>query len=160
MAAGEKALAREREIWDQLLDDLARATGEIQRAARAAGEADATAGFAALARERGLSRPLFVPEARLSFVGGRHLVVESTVDHFVANDLALDESRRLLVVTGPNMGGKSTFLRQSALVVLLAHIGSFVPAERARSGRDRTAFSPASAPPTNWRAGDRLLWSK
>ena len=145
LAAGEKALAREREIWDQLLDDLARATGEIQRAARAVGEADATAGFAALARERGLSRPLFVPEARLSFVGGRHLVVESTVDHFVANDLALDESRRLLVVTGPNMGGKSTFLRQSALVVLLAHIGSFVPAERAEVGAIDRVFTRIGA---------------
>ena len=144
LAAGEKALAREREIWDQLLDDLARATGEIQRAARAAGEADATAGFAALARERGLSRRFSSPKRgffRRRTSSCRRIDGRS----FVANDLALDESRRLLVVTGPNMGGKSTFLRQSALVVLLAHIGSFVPAERAEVGAIDRVFTRIGA---------------
>jgi DNA mismatch repair protein MutS len=79
-------------------------------------------------------RPRFVDESAIEIEGGRHPVVESQVEPFIANDARLSPTRRLLLITGPNMGGKSTYMRQVALIVLLAHIGSFVPARAARIG--------------------------
>jgi DNA mismatch repair protein MutS len=96
---------------------------------------------------------------RLEIEGGRHPVVEAQVDRFIANDARCRPTRRLLLITGPNMGGKSTYMRQVALIALLAHCGSFVPGARARIGPvDRS--SRASAPPTTSPAGARPSWSR
>jgi DNA mismatch repair protein MutS len=93
------------------------------------------AGFAERAEALGLRRPELTDEAGIHIAGGRHPVVEGCLDSpFVPNDAHLDEGRRMLVITGPNMGGKSTYMRQTAIIVLPAHAGSFVPAESARIG--------------------------
>jgi DNA mismatch repair protein MutS len=96
---------------------------------------DVLACFAERAASLRLTRPEIADTPCIEIKGGRHLVVEQVIDTpFVANDLSLDMSKRLLVITGPNMGGKSTYMRQTALIVILAHIGSFVPADRVRIG--------------------------
>jgi DNA mismatch repair protein MutS len=87
-----------------------------------------------LAARHGWSRPQFVAETLLEFEAGRHPVVEAQVEHFIPNDTRLSPARQLLLITGPNMGGKSTYMRQVALITLLAHVGSFVPARSARLG--------------------------
>jgi len=90
--------------------------------------------FATLAARNNWSRPRFVPETLLEIEAGRHPVVEAQIEHFIPNDTRLSPVRQLLLITGPNMGGKSTYMRQVALIALLAHIGSFVPAKAARLG--------------------------
>ena len=92
------------------------------------------AALAERAQALNLVAPEFTAEAGIEIVGGRHPVVESQTDNFIANDAKLTRSRQMLLVTGPNMGGKSTYMRQTALIVLLAHCGSFVPASSARIG--------------------------
>ena len=135
LSAKERALAREKALYDGLLDRLIESLSPLQRTAAALAELDVLTGLAERAQALDLSRPELADEPCLDIVGGRHLVVEQTSDHpFVANDLGLDDDNRLLVITGPNMGGKSTYMRQAALIVILAHIGSFVPAERLRIG--------------------------
>ena len=114
--------------------DLARQGAPLQRSARALAQLDLLACFAALAAERSYTRPAFAAETVLEIEGGRHPVVESLVEPFIANDCRLSPARQLLLVTGPNMGGKSTYMRQVALIALLAHTGSFVPAKSARVG--------------------------
>ena len=107
----------------------------MQRTTAAIAHLDVLACFAERASALDCVRPELVAVPMLSIDGGRHPVVESTGrDAFVPNDLHLDESRRMLIITGPNMGGKSTYMRQTALIVILAHIGSFVPAKRAVLG--------------------------
>ena len=91
--------------------------------------------FAERAESLNLCQPHIVSEPCIEIRGGRHLVVEQVIDNpFVANDLSFNAARRLLVITGPNMGGKSTYMRQAALIVILAHIGSYVPVDSARIG--------------------------
>ena len=115
----------------QLIDRLA----ALQATATALSSIDCLAALAERAAQLHWTEPQLVGEARLEIRGGRHPVVEHFIDQpFVPNDLMLDASRRMLIVTGPNMGGKSTYMRQGALIVLLAHVGSFVPAERAVLG--------------------------
>jgi DNA mismatch repair protein MutS len=106
-------------------------------------------------------QPEFCDEAAIEIEGGRHPVVERQIDgrHFIANDTRLSSARRMLLITGPNMGGKSTYMRQAALIVLLAHCGSFVPATRCRLGRS-TPSTPASAPRTTSPRDVRPSWSK
>jgi DNA mismatch repair protein MutS len=135
LGAREKALAREREIYEQLLTQLTDRLGALQATASALASIDCLAALAERAAELGWTEPQLVAETRLEIRGGRHPVVEHFIDGaFVPNDLVLDASRRMLIVTGPNMGGKSTYMRQGALIALLAHVGSFVPAERAVLG--------------------------
>ncbi|MBS0396978.1 MAG: DNA mismatch repair protein MutS, partial [Proteobacteria bacterium] len=135
LGARERSLARERQLYDGLLDQLIAALPALQASARALAGVDVLACLAARARELRFTEPEFVDEPVLTIVGGRHPVVESLLDGpFVPNDLELDARRRMLVITGPNMGGKSTYMRQAALIVVLARIGSFVPAERAVLG--------------------------
>ena len=135
LGARERSLSRERQLYEALLDALIAELGALQASARALALVDVLACLAARALELRFSEPEFVEEPRLSIVGGRHPVVESLLDGpFVPNDLELDARRRMLVITGPNMGGKSTYMRQAALIVILARIGSFVPAERAVLG--------------------------
>jgi DNA mismatch repair protein MutS len=134
LSAQERALAREKMLFETLLDDLAPHIGPLQRAAAALAELDVLATFAQSASALDWVMPEFAEEPLIEIDAGRHPVVEAQVDHFIANDTRLSGARQLLIVTGPNMGGKSTYMRQVALIALLACCGSFVPAKRARIG--------------------------
>jgi DNA mismatch repair protein MutS len=135
LGARERSLAREKQLYDELLERLIRDLAPLQRCARAIAEIDVLANLAERAVSLRLSRPELTDEPRLSITAGRHPVVEQHIDQpFVPNDLELDDRCRMLVITGPNMGGKSTFMRQTALLVVLARMGSYVPAERAVLG--------------------------
>src|SRR6185503_13409220 len=134
LSAQERALARERLLYDALLDALADAIPVLQRAAAALALADVLCAQAERADALQLVRPELVDEPGILVEKGRHLVVERQVEHFVPNDVVLRPDRRLLIVTGPNMGGKSTYMRQTAIVALLACCGLFVPAARAVIG--------------------------
>ena len=134
LSAQERALAREKRLFEQLLVDLAPAVAGLQRAAEALATLDVLAALADRATALKLARPRFVREPGIRIRGGRHPVVERQVEHFIPNDVDLDRARRLLVVTGPNMGGKSTYMRQTAVIVLLAYCGVYVPADEAAIG--------------------------
>jgi DNA mismatch repair protein MutS len=134
LSAQERALAREKMLYDQLLDQLAAHIPALQRAAAALAETDLICAFAGPAATSGYCAPEFTDEQLIEIEAGRHPVVERQVEHFIANDARLSGARQMLIVTGPNMGGKSTYMRQVALIALLAHCGSFVPAQRARLG--------------------------
>ncbi|MCF7221059.1 DNA mismatch repair protein MutS [Marilutibacter chinensis] len=143
LSARERALARERLLYEQLLDTLNERLAELKACAAALSELDVLAGLAERAQALDWSRPELTDEPRLHIERGRHPVVEAVrSEPFEPNDLILGDTpddidgdgRRMLVITGPNMGGKSTYMRQNALIVLLAHIGSFVPATRAAIG--------------------------
>jgi DNA mismatch repair protein MutS len=131
LGARGQALARERELYEAVLTQLIDTLGPLQASAGALAETDALAALAERAAALEWTAPELTEEARLIIEGGRHPVVERASDApFVPNDLHLAPERRMLVITGPNMGGKSTYMRQAALIALLAHIGSYVPAER------------------------------
>ena len=140
LSARERSLARERLLYEQLLDALNAELEPLKRCAAALSELDVLAAFAERAQSLDWTRPELVDAHGLRIERGRHPVVEAVRDApFEPNDLVLDGSAgnehiRMLIVTGPNMGGKSTYMRQNALIVLLAHIGSFVPASRAVLG--------------------------
>ena len=130
-----QALRRERVLFDTLITDLQTGLDGLRAAARELARLDVLTAFAIAADRYGFERPMLTDEPVLAFEGGRHPVVEAeSVEPFVPNDLALSDARRMLIVTGPNMGGKSTYMRQAALITLLAHTGSFVPARAARIG--------------------------
>ena len=134
LSASERALIREKQLYDELLAALAAVLADLQRVAQAVATVDLLAGHARLAAERRYVAPEFSPDWGIRLQAGRHPVVEARVDAFIPNDLRLDPTRRMLLVTGPNMGGKSTYMRQVAHIVLLACCGLFVPAERAEIG--------------------------
>ena len=134
LSANERALAREKLLFDQVLDVLAAHIPALQRIARALALLDGLAALAEAALRYGYVQPRFVDTPGLNIVGGRHPVVERQVESFIRNDARLAATRRMLMITGPNMGGKSTFMRQVALICLLAHVGSFVPADAAELG--------------------------
>lgn len=135
LSARERALARERLLYEQLLDSLNERLEALRRCAGALSELDVLTCFAERAQTLDWAQPELSDEPGLRIERGRHPVVEAVrSDPFEPNDLVLGEDRRMLVITGPNMGGKSTYMRQNALIVLLAHIGSFVPAARASLG--------------------------
>jgi DNA mismatch repair protein MutS len=135
LGARDEALAREKEIYEAILTQLIDRLGPMQRTATALAELDALAALAERACQLNWTRPALTDEAVLKIVCGRHPVVERfSAAPFVPNDLMLDANRRMLIITGPNMGGKSTYMRQAALIVILAHMGSFVPAESATLG--------------------------
>jgi len=140
LSARERALAREKRLYEALLDALNETLEPLKRCAAALSELDVLAAFAERAQALDWSRPELVEAPCLRIERGRHPVVEAVREEpFEPNDLDLQVdaeagNRRMLVVTGPNMGGKSTYMRQNALIVLLAHIGSFVPAARATLG--------------------------
>ena len=135
LSASERSLAREKYLYEALLDQLLPDVPALHALARAAAELDVLCANALNAKRFNLSAPVFVNDDRISIQGGRHLVVENQVESFIANDCELSRSRQLLLITGPNMGGKSTYMRQVAQIVLLAHTGSFVPAAHAEIGR-------------------------
>ena len=135
LSARERALMRERVLYDGLLDALIEVLDPLQRCARALAEIDVLANLAQRAGELRWCRPELTELPGFEIRRGRHPVVEAVRDEpFEPNDLVLDDDRRMLVITGPNMGGKSTYMRQNALIVLLAYVGSFVPADSARIG--------------------------
>ena len=134
LSAQDRALAREKFLYEKLLGDLLPELAALQRLAAALAELDALCALAERAYTLNYCAPEFTGEETIEIVAGRHGVVERQIDSFIANDLRLDAARRLLLITGPNMGGKSTYMRQTALIVLLAHVGSFVPAKRALIG--------------------------
>ena len=134
LSARERALAREKALYEALLDTLCESLSELQSTARAIAELDVLNTFAERADTLNLCRPELVEQQGINIQAGRHLVIEQALeDPFVPNDLVYSEDR-MKVITGPNMGGKSTYMRQAALIVLLAHIGSFVPATSAEIG--------------------------
>jgi DNA mismatch repair protein MutS len=135
LGARDKALARERELYEALLTQLLAVLAPLQDSATALAQCDALAALGERACALEWSRPELTDAPRLVIEGGRHPVVERFSDApFVPNDLRLDGERRMLIITGPNMGGKSTYMRQAALIALLAHVGSYVPAARAVFG--------------------------
>ena len=134
LSAQERALAREKLLYDQLLRQLAPQVPVLQQVAAALAELDMLAAFAERAAALNWAAPEFTDDPVIDIKGGRHPVVEAQVAPFIANDTQLSATRRMLLITGPNMGGKSTYMRQTALIALLAHCGSFVPATRARLG--------------------------
>ncbi len=138
LSAQERSLAREKWLYDQLIDLLQQHLGPLQALARALAALDVLAALAERAATLGWCRPEFVPYPCLDIDAGRHPVVEARLQElggsFIANHCRLDAKTRMLVITGPNMGGKSTFMRQVALIVLLAAMGSYVPATACRLG--------------------------
>jgi DNA mismatch repair protein MutS len=135
LSARERALSREKILYEGLIDALTSGLQDLQTTARGIAELDVLVCFAERAAALNLCQPEIVDEPSLEITGGRHLVVEQVIETpFVANDLSLNDGQRLLVITGPNMGGKSTYMRQAALIVILAHVGSFVPADGLRIG--------------------------
>lgn len=134
LSAQDRALAREKLLYEELLEWLAPHIAELQAAAAALAELDVLATFGERAEVLGLVAPDLVEDDGLEIEAGRHPVVERQVENFVPNDTRLHDARRMLLITGPNMGGKSTYMRQVALITLLAHCGCFVPATRARIG--------------------------
>ncbi len=130
LSAREKSLAFEKALYDGLLTTIAQSLVVLQQCAAALAELDVLVNFAERADTLDLSAPVLAEKPGIRISGGRHLVVEQVSDiPFVANDLVFSPLRRMLVITGPNMGGKSTYMRQAALIVLIAHIGCYVPAK-------------------------------
>ena len=135
LSARERSLSREKQLYEEVLDALNEDLQPLRDCAQALAELDVLCAFAERAEALDWSRPRLVDDAVLRIESGRHPVVEAVrSEPFTPNDLELDDATRMLVITGPNMGGKSTYMRQNALIVLLAHIGSFVPASRAEIG--------------------------
>ena len=135
LSARERALTREKWLYEDLLGKLLDVLVELQRSANAVAELDVLSCLAERAESLKLSKPDISSTPCIEIEGGRHLVVEQVIDTpFVANDVLFDDGHRLLVITGPNMGGKSTYMRQTALIAILALIGSYVPADRLRIG--------------------------
>jgi len=128
--AKSQSLALEKSLWDALFDLIMPSLEALQDHARAISQIDILQNLAERADSLHYHRPTFSSEAKIEIQAGRHPVVEQVMDKpFIANPVMLNAQRRMLIVTGPNMGGKSTYMRQTALIVLMAHIGSFVPAE-------------------------------
>ena len=134
LSAQDRALAREKMLYDELLGSLAPHIGVLQTIARALAQVDVLVALASHALRHNWCAPQLVDAPCLTIVEGRHPVVENQIERFIANDCKLSNDRRLLLITGPNMGGKSTFMRQVALITLLAYVGSYVPATSATLG--------------------------
>jgi DNA mismatch repair protein MutS len=146
LSARERALAREKSLYEELLSTLGNWLAALQTTGAAAAALDVLCALAERARALDWCRPDLTDEPLIEVIEGRHPVVEQAIEApFVANGVRLAEDRRMLVVTGPNMGGKSTFMRQTALIVLLAFAGSFVPARAARLGPVDRIFSRIGA---------------
>jgi DNA mismatch repair protein MutS len=134
LSAQERALAREKHLYEKVLNELAPHIGTLQSIAHAIAQLDTLTALADHAMRNNWCAPHLVSEPTILIEQGRHPVVENQIERFIANDCELTNDRKLLLITGPNMGGKSTFMRQVALITLLAYVGSFVPASRALIG--------------------------
>ncbi|EPT8872825.1 DNA mismatch repair protein MutS [Cronobacter dublinensis] len=141
-----KALALEKQLYDELFDLLLPHLAELQKSAAALAELDVLANLAERADTLNYHCPILTDKPGIRLVEGRHPVVERVLNEpFIANPLSLSPQRRMLIITGPNMGGKSTYMRQTALIVLMAYIGSFVPAEQAEIGPVDRIFTRVGA---------------
>ena len=146
LSARDRALAREKQLYDDLLDQLIARLAELQATAAALAALDALANLAERAVTLRYTAPQLTDDPVVEISEGRHPVVEQFIDQpFVPNDLQLHDVRRILVITGPNMGGKSTYMRQTALIVILARMGSYVPARAARIGPIDRVFTRIGA---------------
>ncbi len=145
LSANDRALTREKLLYEQLLDQLSPYVPVLQNIAAAIAELDVLAAFAERAATLNFSAPQFSEDSEIRIVQGRHPVVEAQVDRFTPNDTELVDARRMLLITGPNMGGKSTYMRQVAIIALLAHVGSFVPAQTAVLGEIDQIFTRIGA---------------
>lgn len=145
LSANDRALAREKALYESLLEMLHPYIAVLQKNAAAAAQLDVLCAFAERAESLNYNVPQFVDETGITILGGRHPVVEQIAQPFIANDVVLSPYRQLLLITGPNMGGKSTYMRQTALIVLLAHCGSYVPASSARIGSVDRIFTRIGA---------------
>jgi len=146
LSSKERALAREKSLYEALLEHCLSWLHPLQRCGAALAELDLLANLAERAQTLKWACPELVAQPGIEIRGGRHPVVEAVSEHpFVPNDVTLNPAQHLLVITGPNMGGKSTYMRQIALIVLLAHIGSFVPAQQARIGAVDRIFTRIGA---------------
>jgi DNA mismatch repair protein MutS len=135
LSSRERALAREKWLYEQLVEQVLSFLTELQQTAAAIATLDVINNFSERAVHLQLTCPTLTDKAGISIKAGRHIVVEQSKEQaFVPNDAEVSPERRMLIITGPNMGGKSTYMRQIALIVLLAHIGSFVPASQADIG--------------------------
>ncbi|MDT0627713.1 DNA mismatch repair protein MutS [Alteromonas sp. W364] len=135
LTSQSKALALEKKLYDSLFDTLAPSLADMMQSAVAIATLDVLTNFAERADALNLSKPSLVEDNKISYSEGRHLVVEEVMTSpFIANPLFMNDSTRMLMITGPNMGGKSTYMRQTALIVLLAYIGCYVPAQDAEIG--------------------------
>jgi len=135
LSAKSKALSREKILYDEILEMLAENLAELQACAAALAELDVLCNFAERALNLDYCQPELAEQPGIVIDQGRHPVVEEVLEsNFVPNDLALEDQRRMLIITGPNMGGKSTYMRQTALIVLLALTGSYVPANSVKLG--------------------------
>ncbi|WED27104.1 DNA mismatch repair protein MutS [Vibrio sp. DW001] len=146
LSSKSKALAIEKQLWEQLFDLLLPHLEQMQNLASAISQLDVLQNLAERADSLGYCRPKLTDSAGIQIKNGRHPVVEQVMnDPFIANPIDLNPNRKMLIITGPNMGGKSTYMRQTALIVLLAHIGSYVPAEEAVIGSIDRIFTRIGA---------------
>jgi len=145
LSAQDRSLAREKWLYEQVLDTLAEHVRPLSDCAGALAELDTLAALAEHARRHGWTAPELTEQAELDIEAGRHPVVERAIERFTPNGCRLDATRRMLLITGPNMGGKSTYMRQVALIALLARTGSFVPAQRATIGKLDRIFTRIGA---------------
>jgi DNA mismatch repair protein MutS len=146
LSARDRALAREKQLYESVLDELIAQLAALQRTAAAIAALDVLANFAERAVALRYCAPTLTDEPVLEIEAGRHPVVERFIEQpFVPNDLQLNSDRKMLVITGPNMGGKSTFMRQTALIVILARVGCYVPATRACIGPVDRVFTRIGA---------------
>ena len=145
LSARERSLALEKSLYEALVDAVGAHLPRLQKIARALAQVDVLAAFAGIAAKRNYARPQFVEDRAIEIEGGRHPVVEAQIENFIANDCRLSPLRSMLLITGPNMGGKSTYMRQVALIALMAHVGAFVPARAARLGPIDQVFTRIGA---------------
>jgi DNA mismatch repair protein MutS len=146
LSARERSLAREKYLYEKILDELIDNIPELQCSAIALAELDVLHNLAERAETLRFNRPTFQNSIGINIENGRHPVVESLLENaFTPNDIFLNPQRRLLLITGANMAGKSVFMRQTALIVILAHIGSFVPADQAIIGKIDRIFTRIGA---------------
>jgi DNA mismatch repair protein MutS len=134
LSAQERSLVREKFLYEQLLQDLGPHIGVLQTIAQALAQLDTLVALTDHAQRNNWCTPQLIDEPAINIEQGRHPVVENQIERFIANDCQLSADRKLLLITGPNMGGKSTFMRQVALITLLAYVGSYVPAQSAVLG--------------------------
>ncbi|MCK6262317.1 DNA mismatch repair protein MutS [Vibrio sp. ZSDE26] len=141
-----KALSIEKKLWDELFDLLLPHLERLQNIASAVSQIDVLQNLAERAETLDYCRPTISSETGIQIQAGRHPVVEKVMDApFIANPIELNSNRKMLIITGPNMGGKSTYMRQTALIALMAHIGSYVPAESAQIGSIDRIFTRIGA---------------
>lgn len=135
LTSNSRALAREKLLYEALLDTIAESLIPLQQCANYLSECDVFSNFAYIALKNNYVAPLFSEQTGIEIIAGRHPVIEKVINtHFVPNDTYFNAEKRMLLITGPNMGGKSTYMRQTALITIMAHIGCYVPADKVKIG--------------------------